>query len=262
MPRQLSTSGRMRFILATIPGSNQLEVEYAMECNVCGSQKFKDMRTRKNVQCAACHSLERTRVIALFIQHFYLINSATKVLHIAPEQGLADYFYRIAGDNCKFVDLNPENFKSIANMQRMDLCGDLSHIPSDSYDLIVHSHVLEHVPCNYTYVLYHLNRIMSPKGRTVCSIPIMPDYYDCATSPDLSDQERVRRFGQDDHVRRFGRSDLQASLGKVYRLAPEYDITQLFSIEELQRYNIPGNHWKGYTPGSVLLFGKEDFLLS
>lgn len=252
----------MRFILLAIPGLNNLGLEHIMECNLCGSKKFKDMMARKNVLCRGCNSLERTRVIALFIQHFNLINTATRVLHIAPEKGLANYLYSIAGDNCTFVDLNPENFKSIPNMQKMDLCDDLSGIPGDSYDLIVHSHVIEHVPCNYTYVLYHLNRIMSPQGRTVCSIPIMSDYYDCSTSPALSDEQRQQRFGQNDHVRRFGRSDLQASLGKVYRLAPEYDITQLFSIEELERYNIPQNHWRGYTPGSVLLLGKDDFLLS
>lgn len=233
-----------------------------MECNLCGSKSFKDMKTRKKVRCASCNSLERTRVLALFIQHFNLINASTRVLHIAPEKGLADYLYSIAGDNCTFVDLFPENFKSIPNMQKLDLCNDLSAIPADSYELIVHSHVLEHVPCNYTYVLYHLNRIMSPQGRTLCSIPIMADYYDCCTSPNLGNEERQQRFGQHDHVRRFGRSDLQSSLGKVYRLEPEYDITPLFSTEELQRCNIPQNHWRGYSPGSVLLLSKEDFLLA
>jgi phosphoglycolate phosphatase len=233
-----------------------------MECNICGSKQFRDMNTRKKVQCAACGSLERTRVIALFIQYYGLLDRDTRVLHIAPEKGLADYFYRVAGDNCTFVDLEPERFKSIPGMKKLDLCNDLGNMASNSYDLIVHSHVLEHVPCNYSYVLYHLNRLMSENGSTVCSIPILPGYYDACFSPAISDQERVKRFGQLDHVTRFGREDLAMTLGKVYRLEKDYDITRLFARSELERWNIPQNHWQHYTPGSVLRLTKADFLLA
>jgi phosphoglycolate phosphatase len=232
-----------------------------MECNICGNDEFIDMNSRKAVRCSKCNSLERTRVIALFIKYYKLINNNTRVLHIAPEQGLADYLHGIAGDNCNFVDLEPENYSFVKNIKKMDLCYDLESISDESFDLIVHSHVMEHLPCNYTYVLHHLNRIMKTDGSMVWSIPFTSGFYDCCTSPSLSDEERVLRFGQDDHVRRFGVSDLQMSLGKIYNLHDEYDITKYFPVDELRAYNIPENIWKGYSASAVLCSKKEDYLL-
>ncbi len=219
------------------------------------------MNKRKKVRCSKCSSLERTRIMALFINHHKLISKKTRVLHIAPEQGLVDFLYSIAGVNCNFVDLHPENFPFAPGIKKMDLCHDIETIPDNSFDLILHSHVLEHIPCNYTYVLYHLHRIMKKEGRMVCSIPFLPGFYDCCTSPDISNRKRTKRFGQNDHVRRFGSDDLHMTLGKIYHLKKEYDITQVFAIEELQQYNIPEYTWRGYTPSSVLCLTKEDYLL-
>jgi len=37
------------------------------ECNVCGGRRFGDQRTRKDVRCLQCGSLERTRVLQLVL---------------------------------------------------------------------------------------------------------------------------------------------------------------------------------------------------
>jgi len=232
-----------------------------MECNICGNGKFIDMNARKSVKCSKCYSLERTRLMALFIKKDKLVNKKTRVLHIAPEKGLADYLYGIAGKNCTFVDLCPENFLFAPGIKKMDLCNDLELIPDKSFDLIIHSHVLEHIPCNYTYVLYHLHRILSKAGRIICSIPFLSGSYDCSFSPELNDTERTERFGQNDHIRRFGRNDLQMTLGKIYNLEKDYDITRIFPGEELLKYNIPEISWKYYSPNSVLCLKKEAYLL-
>ena len=244
-----------------------------MQCNICGSTSFTDVnkrnpnRTRrKNVRCSRCGSYERTRVMALFIEHYNLACQNSRILHIAPEKGLARKFYTIAGKNCTFVDLNPARllglFLGLFKVKKLDLCKDLESIDDNSYDLIVHSHVMEHLACNYTYVLYHLHRILSQEGTMVCSIPILPGYFDCCTSPGLSDDERRKRFGQWDHTTRFGRSDLHMHLGKIYALNDVYDLTDTFQEDELRACNIPEETcWRGYTPNSVLVLKKTDFLL-
>jgi phosphoglycolate phosphatase len=232
-----------------------------MKCNICGNEKFLDMGSRKSVRCSQCFSLERTRLLALFLKRYKLVSKSTRVLHIAPEMGLAKYLHAIAGDNCAFVDLNPQTIPFLPNVIKLDLCSGLEKIPSESYDLIIHSHVLEHLPCNYTSVLYHLHRILSTSGRILCSIPFVPGFFDSCTSPDLGDDEKIRRFGQNDHCRKFGISDLQMSLGKVYKLEEDYDVTRYFSAAELEECNIPEEVRRGYSPSSVLCLGKEDYLL-
>jgi len=156
--------------------------------------------------------------MALFIDGFELVNPTTRILHIAPERGLARRLVAIAGDRVTLADIDPERYRQIGQVIRLDLCRDLEGIPDRTYDLIIHSHVLEHLPCNHAYVLFHLHRILSDKGRVVCSIPIMAGHFDFATSPTMPSEERHRRFGQHNHYCRFGRDDLDMSLGKLYQL--------------------------------------------
>lgn len=232
-----------------------------MQCNLCSSYDFADMGKRKRVRCLTCNSLERSRVVGLFLERFNLLTKDTRVLHIAPEFGLAQHFLKIAGDNVTFADISPENYPALKNVQRIDLCSDLEKISNSAYDLIVHNHVLEHIPCNYTYVLYQLHRILSSEGRMLFSIPIMNDYYCSATSPHISKQERAVRFGQDDHIRSFGANDLEFTLGKIYSLDKNYDLTKVWSKEDLEKSNIPSEAWRGYSSHSVFSVGKHDYRL-
>ena len=231
-----------------------------MECNICGGNEFVARTKRPNTRCGQCGSLERTRIIALFIDKLGLLEPDTRVLHLAPERGLARRLRAVAGDNVTLADLNPERYRGQTGVVSLDLCADLDGIPSRSYDLIVHSHVLEHLPCNHAYVLFHLHRVLADTGRIVCSIPVMGGYYDFATSPALSEDERHRRFGQHNHVARYGREDLHMSLGKFYDLG-DYDLTRHFDVDDLRRYNIPERIWRGFSPSSVLCLSRLDYRL-
>ena len=231
-----------------------------VECNLCGHDGFVDLKHRGPVRCARCGSLERTRVMGLFIDRFDLVSPTTRILHIAPERGLATPLAKIAGPRCTFADLDPERYRKIGNVVPLDLCRDLDEIADESYDLIIHSHVLEHLPCNHTYVLFHLHRILSRIGRIVCSIPIMRGHYDFATSPTLDADERHRRFGQHNHVCRYGLADLHMTLGKVYNL-DEYDLTKYFDLDDLDRFNIPPTVRRGFSPHTVLCLKRDDYLL-
>lgn len=102
---------------------------------------------------------------------------------------------------------------------------------------------------------------MSEKGTMVCSIPISSGYFYCCTSPELSDDERSRRFGQFDHTHKFGRRDLHMTLGKIYSFDDVYDLTNHFQEDELRACNIPEIIWKGYSPSSVFVLKKTNYLL-
>ncbi len=213
------------------------------------------------MQCTGCGSLERTRLIKLVVDRRDLLHPDTRVLHLAPQPGLARAFERVAGTNCRFADLDPTGFADVPRVERLDLCRDLEQIADGSFDLIVHSHVLEHVPCNYTYVLFHLHRVLSETGTIVCCIPFAPGHYGSSTAPELTAEERTERYGQWDHVRRFGTADLDLSLGRVYALPSEYDARDLAPEAALLAANVPQHAWTGFTPHSVLVLGKHDYAL-
>ena len=230
-----------------------------MKCNICGSNVFTDMKKRKNVRCKKCGSLERTRLLWMYVESL-LKDKETKVLHFAPEKGLYHALSkRVESKNYVVADINPKNFPFAKDCISIDLCN-LEDQPSCEYDLIIHSHVLEHTPCNVAYTLFHLHRMLKENGRHVCVIPFISGKYD-ECFQDMSGKERLRRFGQSDHVRRFGKDDISSHLGKVIDISNEFDATESFSIQDLHDANIPEAHWKGFHISTVLNLKKNDFAL-
>lgn len=60
-----------------------------MKCNLCACTEFIDFNNRPEALCKNCGSLERTRLLWLFLQQTK-INKDTNILHIAPEKGIYD----------------------------------------------------------------------------------------------------------------------------------------------------------------------------
>ena len=233
----------------------------AKECNICGGADFVERGNRGNAICQTCHSDVRTRLLWLFLNLDGFLRPGLRVLHFAPEPGLATRLHEILGDGYDPVDLEPDRFDVVPGVRKLDLVEDAARLPSRHYDAIVHSHVMEHVPCNVTAVLYHLHRALKPDGRHLCCIPISRDRsYSEDLSP-LTGEEAAARFGQDDHVRVFGANDLRRTLGMVFRLPRQYDLLETFDAALLVRHAISPLVWQGWSPNSILRLRKEDLLL-
>lgn len=193
------------------------------------------------------------------------LTGETRVLHMAPERGLYRALKKrmqpAESRNYTCADINPDRYTFVNDMVKLDLCN-LDDQPSDQYDVIIHSHVMEHLPCNIAYTLFHLHRMLQPEGHHVCVIPFLPGRYDECFDR-LGDNERTRRFGQHDHVRRFGREDIDRHLGALVRLPRNFDAREQFGEEHLRRANIPETAWFGFTVNTVLVLRKYDmkFLL-
>lgn len=229
-----------------------------MHCNVCGSTEFVDMNGRKGARCAKCGSLERTRLLWLYFQEIELPENAS-ILHLAPEKGMHDAILKMENvANYVCADFDPARYR-FANCVKMDLC-QLDDQPSLAFDLIIHSHVLEHTPCNIAYTLFHLHRMLTPGGIHLCVIPFLKGEYD-ECFQDIGNDERTRRFGQFDHVRRFGSNDIASHLGKLLKLPDTFDATTRFAPELLRESNIPEAHWRGFHISTVLQLTRSDMTL-
>ena len=231
-----------------------------MKCNICGCEEFVDMHNRKGVRCKNCRSLERTRLLWLYLEQ-YPINSRTKILHLAPEKGIYEQLsLKLAPENYTTADFEPHRFSYAKECKKIDLCS-MEEWPADHFDLILHVHVMEHVPCNIAYPLFHIHRMLKNDGIHLCVIPFMGGKYD-ECFDDIGNEERTRRFGQFDHVRRFGREDIPMHLGKLLNLPEKFNAKDHFSEETLVEANIPQDHWEDFQIGTVLSLKKDDFTLA
>lgn len=230
-------------------------------CNICGSARIAPGGARGLPVCQDCSSHPVTRVIWLNLTANDLLTPGKRVLHIAPERAFAPRLREIFGDGYDPVDMNPAGYAHVPGVRRMDLCADAAKLESGSYDLIIHSHVMEHVQCNVTAVLFHLHRALRPGGKQLCCVPFSRNSHSSEDLGRLSPEDALARFGQDDHVRRFGDADVQTTLGMLFRLPGEYDLTRSFDPEQLAAHAIPERFWRGWTPTSVLVLDKDDLLL-
>lgn len=232
----------------------------AVACNLCGSEEFLDQKQRKNIRCATCGSVERTRVLKLVLDELGVPQSGQRLLHLAPEKHLAKIFRDVLGAGYDPVDLSPSRYPW-EEVRRFDLTTDLGQLETASYDVIVHSHVMEHVPCNVTAVLYHLHRALAPDGVQVFCIPVLPGTY-AEDLGELTADHARKEFGQHDHVRRFGSEDLQRTLGMIFDWPETYDLELRFPAEVLDQCNIPDYARRGWHPHSVLAMHKDDLKLT
>ncbi|MFL9827947.1 class I SAM-dependent methyltransferase [Rhodoplanes sp. SY1] len=228
-------------------------------CNLCGSTEWIDMNGRVGVRCRSCGSVERTRAVKLVMDHLGIPKPGMRVLHLAPEKGLSTLFSAVCGDGYDPVDLDPRRYLH-TRTRKFDIISDASTLPDNHYDIILHLHVLEHIPCNLAHAIYHLYRALKPDGRHIFCIPLMSGHYDECFAP-LSNEMRTLRFGQFDHVRRFGVEDFDHHIGLLLNLDKDYSLYNTHSRDQLDACNIPVKERSGLNGSTIFVTSKTDYRL-
>jgi len=218
--------------------------EQTPECNICGGTSFGPFVRRPIARCTQCGSLERSRAIMHLVKTRDLVRPGMKIIHFAPERSVGAKLMSIVGrDNYEAYDLFPDQFDSALNVQKFDLT-EASTLPSGRYDLVLHSHILEHIPCYVAVVLWHLHRSLTKTGTHLFCIPVARRHHSESDFTPLSDDVRLARFGQRDHCRIFGQEDLGKTIGQVFDLTSETSgltvpeavaLRHNFDVEEVRR---------------------------
>lgn len=151
---------------------------------------------RQDVVCPVCSSLPRHRILAKWCEENKDKLVSSKILYFAPERGMTTWLkankirYTTADLFAWDVDL------------KLDI--QATGLPDGAYDVVICNHVLEHVG-SYMTALKEIRRILSPDGMLICSFPVSLDVDTVDEDPDaVSEEQRLRRYGQSDHVRLFG----------------------------------------------------------
>lgn len=150
-------------------------------------------------------------------------------MHIAPEPIIETLLKTLPN-----IDYLSGDLMDSRAMEKMDIT-DIQH-PDDSFDLILCSHVLEHVPDDRK-AMSEFKRVLKPGGFAMLLVPITT--YQTDEDPTVTDpNERLRRFGQDDHVRRYGLDyvDRLRDTGFNVEVIPP---VEQFDYEQLLRMGIP-----------------------
>lgn len=179
-----------------------------MICTLCNGRTFLDYGGRTAVLCAGCNSLERHRNLHRVLSAEGELRGragSARALHLAPERPTWNYLKEAFGIGCFGSDPQPERYPH-ARPLRLRLPEGLDPFPDGYFDLIVHNHVLEHVPGSYRTVVTALTRVLAPGGLMAFTIPgLDPSRPTLEGGEHLAtDAERRARFGQEDHVRIFG----------------------------------------------------------
>jgi len=183
-------------------------------CPVCGTSQWSFIPCGRNVsspyqqytvssgyrsgcKCAICGARERHRLLWLYLQRNDILDVSTaRILHFSPTNSLRDRL----GDDSRIdwvsIDLKSENSHVNADIQDLPFS-------NDSFDIIICSHILEHVP-NDIKALREIRRVLSESGIALFLVPLN---WNISTKedPSINDPEiRRRKFCQENHVRLYG----------------------------------------------------------
>jgi SAM-dependent methyltransferase len=194
------------------PGLKVLGIFYKgndVTCPVC-EKSFKKflpygrVNSRQNALCPNCLSLERHRLIWLYLKektHFF--TRKLHILHIAPEACFIKRFEKIHGDQYISADIE----SPLAKVKM-----DIHHIPfeQNTFDVVLCNHVLEHVQDDIK-AIREIYRVLKPGGFAILQVPFFNPVPDVTLEDHsiIDKREREKIFGQDDHVRKYGHDYLQ-----------------------------------------------------
>lgn len=182
---------------------NNLPVEYSLE-------DFETLNVGQ-YSCPSCCAADRERLYALFVRAClrWSGEQPMRILDIAPAQALSNFLCDLPNVHYRSADLCSPLADDQVDITDMALYAD------SSFDFIVCSHVLEHVPDD-ARAIAELYRVLAPGGAAILMVPILLTQEATDEDPALEDVgERWRRFGQDDHVRMYARGDYLERLGRA-----------------------------------------------
>lgn len=244
----------IKFILNTIPRKYLIRLSYLfrkisqfaykgnnVECPICGStfRKFLPYgyeHVRENALCPKCLSLERHRLVWLYLREkVSFFEKTRKVLHIAPEQCFEEKFRNLA--NLEYITADLES-------PLADYKCDVQELPfvENEFDMVICNHVLEHVDDD-SRAMSEILRVLKPGGKAVILVPV--DFGRETTYENSSvktSRERKEHFGQYDHQRVYG-LDFPNRLKKIGFKINELNFLDDIIPEKKLRYRLPENEF-------------------
>lgn len=226
-------------------------------CNVCGQRVFFDgfpsaydtlrkangfpyvggvfqLEHRDRYACPICFGADRDRLMIAFLENVRPEDGERlRMLHVAPSPALEKWARSKPYIDYESTDLMMEDVTFHADIQNMDMVED------ESYDILVCSHVLEHVQDDEK-AMRELYRITKREGVCLVLVPLLVGLEETDEQWGCGESENWRRFGQNDHCRLYAKKDFIARLQKAGFFVNELG-EDWFGKEFYDLYGFDGN---------------------
>jgi hypothetical protein len=177
----------------------------AVQCPICKHSYSKFLpygriNPRDNALCPNCQSLERHRLIWLYLERKTdFLTRKQNVLHVAPEACFMKRFEAVHHDGYITADIESPLAKVKMDIHQMPF-------PENTFDVVLCNHVLEHVDDDIK-AMSEIARVLKPGGYSILQVPFFsPVPEKTVEDRSITDpRQREKEFGQDDHVRKFGK---------------------------------------------------------
>ena len=208
-------------------------------CPLCeGSYRFLPwgLIRRERARCPGCDSLERHRLMWLWLEASGVLDRPVRILHFAPEPcvsrkltAMPDVEY-VSADSMASDYATPGQFNmDITNIR----------FPDESFDIVIASHVLEHVPDDRR-AMRELRRVARPGGLGLIFVPFDDNRDETFEDWTITSPEgRVRAFGQADHVRVYASRDYKKRLAEAGWEVTEDEWFRSMPDRDRRRYGLP-----------------------
>lgn len=185
--------------------------------------------------CPVCNSSDRNRLYALYfeIKSSDLQGADLKYnfLDVAPDAELAKWFKKLRFINYRSVDLHMPGVDDNADITDMKI------YESGQFDIILCSHVLEHIPDDRK-AMAELYRVLKPGGFAIIMVPIALNLDDDFENPECTTEaDRWKYFGQNDHVRMYSKRGFVNKLEKTGFRIKQLGVDS-FGEEVFEKYGI------------------------
>ena len=201
-------------------------------CPICGHQGlFEKFNNRVAAKCPGCLSLERHRLLWLYLENRTdLLSSGGSLLDIAPKK---IFQARINQDypECRYLSIDIRPGRAMLGADVMDL-----PLPSEAFDAVIAYHVLEHV-ANDLRAMAEIRRVLRPDGWGILQSPIDKRLAATEEMTHLSAAARLQRCGQADHLRRYGLDYAEVLESAGFVVEPDRYV-ETFTAPDLQRYGL------------------------
>ena len=191
-------------------------------------------RVRKNALSPSTYSLERHRILWLYLKNeTNVFSKKIKLLHFAPEAAFHEIFKKSNNISYDTIDLNSPLAKIKADICNLPL-------EDNTYDFILCNHVLEHINDDIK-AMSELYRVLKKGGIGIFQIPIDINRDKTYEDSSIKDpKERNKVFGQYDHVRIYG-MDYYDRLRSVGFSVEQIKYADNLTKDEIKKYCLNSN---------------------